>query len=192
MKTSVKAVNTDTGEIIDNPMILSGEPVKEPSERNRAREDRDFVKLYRRFIQQISDLGISNPTALRVLLFLIRHMDGTNAIGVQQTLIAAKTGLVRQTVSKAINYLHENGWIAIYKLGRSNIYVINPEVVWTSYADQKAYCRFNCSLMLSRDDQWDISSEHNVKVKYLDPDIIKKMAVAEFPEAEDQAHAAEA
>lgn len=188
-------VNADTGELIEHAQIFTDDPVSQPSNRDRSREDSDFVKLYRQFIQQIADLGMENPTALRVLLFLIRHMDGCNAIGVQQNLIADKTGLVRQTVSKAINYLHDNGWIAIYKLGRSNIYLINPDVVWTSYADQKDYCKFKGSLMLSRDDQWEMpKAQRKTQIKHLDPLVMQKMAMAEFPEeAEGVAeHAAEA
>lgn len=180
-------IDTETGEVIEHAQIITDEPVSRPSNRDRSREDSDFVKLYRQFIQQISDLGVDNPTALRVLLFLIRHMDGCNAIGVQQSLIANKTGLVRQTVSKAITYLHDNGWLAIYKLGRSNIYVINPEVVWTSYADQKEYCKFKGSIMLSRDDQWTVPKTQKTQIKYLDPLVMQRMAAAEFPEAVEHA-----
>lgn len=179
----MQVVNQDTGEILDNAQIFSEEPVSKAKGGNRSRENEDFVMLYRHFIKQIADLGLENPTALRVLLFLIRHMDGMNAIGVQQTLIADMTGLVRQTVSKSISYLQENGWIQVFKLGRSNIYVINPQVVWTSYAGQKSYCKFQGSLMLSSDDQWDIRKPDKSQIKYLDPLMAARMAEVEFPES---------
>ena len=163
--------------------ILPNGPVDAPQDDNRARQDRDFVKLYRRFIQQISDLGLENPSALRVLLFLIRHMDGMNAISVTQTLIAEMVGYSRQTVSAAIKYLQDNGWILIGKIGKSNVYIINSEVVWTSYADQKAYSKFQGSIMLSSKDNWEISKSQadKGKVKYICKPIIQEMAADEFP-----------
>lgn len=167
----MRAFSLDTGEIIDNAQVVKSE----------ARENKDFVMLYRRFIKQISDLGVENPTALRILLFLIRHMDGYNAIGVTQKLLARLLGLSRQTVSTNIMYLREHGWIEIYKLGKANIYIVNPEVVWTSYASQKAYCKFQGTFLLDRDDQWDILTKNRTQVKHLDPLMLAKV-VEQFPE----------
>lgn len=182
------AIVTDmaTGEIIEQPVIYSGEPVRKSSKGSRARENTDFVMLYRRFIAQIADLGAENTTALRVLLFLIKHMDGTNAIGAPQKLIADMMGISRQTVNGAIRYLEDNGWIEIYKLGKANIYVVNPDVVWTSYADQRAYCKFQGTLLLSGEDNWAINKKDRTQVKYLDPLMARKMANDEFPDPEDR------
>lgn len=116
----------------------------------------DFVQVYRRFIKNISDLSIQNSTALTVLLFLIKHMDGTNALSVSSQVLADTLGVSRQTISKSVNYLRSNGWLEIFKNGSANVYVVNPEVVWTSYADQKAYCKMQGSLLLSADENWEI------------------------------------
>lgn len=174
----------ETGEIIEQPIIYSGEPVRKSSKGSRARENTDFVMLYRRFIAQIADLGAENTTALRVLLFLIKHMDGTNAIGAPQKLIADMMGVSRQTVNGAIRYLEDNGWIQTYKLGKANIYVVNPDVVWTSYADQRTYCKFKGTLLLAGEDNWAISRKDRTQVKYLDPLMARKMANDEFPDPE--------
>ena len=140
--------------------------MSEEKKKPRSREDKDFVKMYRKFIKAIADLSMKNPTALTILLFLIRNMDGLNAIGVSTTAIGSLTGYSRQTVSKSIKYLKENGWIEIFKQGTSNIYVINPDVVWTSYAEQKAYCNMKSSLLLSSDDNWEICVNPKAKDHY--------------------------
>lgn len=137
--------------------------------------------LYRYYVKQIADLGLKNPSALRVLLFLITNMDGTNAIGVTQELIAEMTHLAKRTITKAIAYLQENGWLEVFKLGRANVYVINPNVVWTSYADQKQYCKFQGTFMLSGEDNWELSKNKTSHVKQLNqltPATIKKIADA--------------
>lgn len=174
-------VDKTTGEIIDRAAIYSEETVSKPSGASRSREDSDFVKMYRRFIQQIADLSMESPTALRVLLFLIRHMDGMNAIGVPQKLIAEMIGVSRQTVNTAITYLADHGWIEVYKLGKANIYVVNPDVVWTSYADQKQYCKFQATMLLSGEDNWDVRRADRSQIKYLDPLAAKEMAEREYP-----------
>ncbi len=182
----MRAFSLDTGEIIDNARIVSEGPVRDPSNRSEARENRDFVMLYRHFIKQIADLGVENPTGLRILLFLIKHMDGYNAVGVPQKLLARMLGLSRQTVSTHISYLQERGWIEIYKLGKANVYVVNPQVVWTSYAGQKAYCKFHGTFLLDRDDQWEVPTGERTQVRYLDPLMLAKMANEEFPEEPEE------
>ncbi len=179
-----KILDKGTGEEIPSSRVevLPNGPVDTPQDDNRARQDKDFVKLYRRFIQQISDLGLENPSALRVLLFLIRHMDGLNAIGVSQKLISEMVGYSRQTVSSAVKYLHEHGWIEIYKLGKANIYVVNSSVVWTSYADQKAYSKFQGSIMLSSEDNWELPKSDKGKLKYLYRPAVEEMAAQQYPE----------
>jgi len=34
------------------------------------------------------------------------------------------------------------------KSGTSNVYIVNPDVAWTSYADQKATCNFHANVIL--------------------------------------------
>lgn len=181
---SATVVDKTTGEVIEQAVIFSGEPVKKASGQTRARENQDFVMLYRRFISQIADLGAENTTALRVLLFLIKHMDGTNALGAPQKLISEMLNISRQTVNGAIKYLEQHGWIQVFKLGKANIYVVNPDVVWTSYADQRSYCKFQGTFLLSSEDNWVIKSKDRTQVKYLDPLMARQMADAEFPDSD--------
>ena len=35
------------------------------------------------------------------------------------------------------------------KSGTSNVYIVNPDVAWTSYADQKSSCSFQANVVLS-------------------------------------------
>lgn len=163
----IATVNTDTGEILNE---IKDDP---------SRENQDFVMMYRRFIQQVADLGLEDTQALRVLLFLIRHMGVDNAIAVPMSLISDMLDLSRQTISTKIKYLSDNGWISIYKLGRQNVYCVNPDIVWTSYANQKKYAKFNATVMISSVDQWELSKKNQGKVKVIDKNLFKKLADGE-------------
>lgn len=169
-------VDTDTGEILE---------VRDRATERKA-ENKDFVMLYRKFINQLAELGMQDSQALRVLLFITRHMDNRNALAVPMTLIAEMLDVSRQTVSAKIKYLAENGWIAVYKLGRQNVYIVNPDVVWTSYAEEKAYCKFESMVMLSSSDNWAVSpKDDRMHVRHVDRDVLSRLAMQEFGEAND-------
>ena len=58
-------------------------------------------------------------------------------------------GLSRVSLSKRVKYLKDNGWIEVLKSGTSNVYIVNPDVTWSSYANQKKYCKFSANILLS-------------------------------------------
>ena len=167
-------VDVDTGEVLD---------VRDNS---RSRKNQNFVMLYRRFVAQIADLGLQDVQALRLLLFLIRHMDTKNALAVPMSLIADMVGLSRQTVSSKLTYLRDNGWIQIYRLGRQNVYTINPDVAWTAYDGQKSYCRFEATVMLSSVDNWEMRGANSkITLRHIDKNVLRELAEREFPEVSE-------
>ena len=177
--TVLTAFVPETGEIVGNFVPQENE------DNGRAKGNKDFVMMYRRFIGQIADLGTEDPQALRVLLFLVRHMDTKNALAAPMALISDMLGLSRQTVSAKIKFLSDNGWISIYKLGRQNVYIVNPDVVWTAYGDQKSYCKFDAKVMLSGEDNWKLNKKQDsIGLRHIDRGVLKSLAEQEFPEEE--------
>lgn len=138
------------------------------------KQNKDFIMMYRRFINQVAELGAKDPIALKVLLFLVRNMDNRNALAITVNLISSMSGMCRQTVSKKIKYLEANGWIFIYKIGHEKVYVINPDVVWTSYADDRKYCKFDAKIILDCKDNWDVLSKDKQIIKHIEKDILDK------------------
>lgn len=112
-------------------------------------KNKDFVQVYRDHIDDIARLARENGKAYDLFMLLIKHMDGTNALCVSNKALQELLGCSKPTVCKAVNYLKDNGWICILKSGTSNVYIVNPDVVWTSYGNQKKYCRFNANVLLS-------------------------------------------
>lgn len=112
-------------------------------------KNKDFVQIYRRHIDDITRLAKENGRAYDLFMLLIKHMDGNNALCVSITALAEILGTCCRTVNRAVKYLKENGWICVLKSGNTNVYIVNPEVAWTSYSNQKEYCRFNATVLLS-------------------------------------------
>lgn len=115
----------------------------------RNRNNKDFVMYFRPFMDELTKMAGENYTAYRIFQFFCKNMDGTNALIVSMNALGEIMNLSRQTISKAIKYLSDNGWVCIMKSGTSNVYIVNPDVAWTAYADQKATCSFKADVILS-------------------------------------------
>lgn len=158
-------VSKDTGEVLGS--------LNEPRD---DRGNKDFVMMQRDFLENVADLGMRDPIALRILLFIVKQMDHTNALAITMKDIAEILGIARQTVSKRMSLLVEEGWICALKFGREHIYTVNPDVAWTSYANQKKYCRFQTNVILAGMHGWDVKPAHVDKTKHIDLDLLRRIA----------------
>lgn len=112
-------------------------------------KNKDFIQLYRSHIDDIGRLAKENGKAFDLFMLLIKHMDGLNSLCVSNQVLCELLNCTRMTVSRAVKYLKENGWICVLKSGSSNVYVVNYDVAWTSYGNQKKYCKFQSTVLLS-------------------------------------------
>ena len=151
------------------------EAEKAKKQHEEDKKNSDFVQVYRNHIEQIAELGAENATALKLLLFFIKHMDGSNALCVSNIALQEVFGYSKQTICKNIKYLKDNGWICVLKSGTANIYIVNPEVAWTSYGYQKQYCKFNATVFLSESENTEYLKNKRAfnKFKTIDEDFIK-------------------
>lgn len=112
-------------------------------------KNRDFIQLYRSHIDDVARLARDNAKAYDLFMLLLKHMDGSNALCVSRIALSELLECTEKTVSRAVKYLKDNGWICVLKSGTSNVYIVNPDVAWTSYGNQKKYCKFQANVLLS-------------------------------------------
>ena len=112
-------------------------------------KNRDFIQLYRDHIDDVAKLARDNGKAYDLFMLLVKHMDGTNALAVSNIALSELLQVTTRTVQRAVKYLKDNGWICVLKTGTSNVYIVNPDVAWTSYGNQKQYCKFQANVLLS-------------------------------------------
>ena len=141
---------------------------REEKERENASKSpyKDWAQLNKKNIVHLIKAAQENPTALSVLLFLIENMNKMNAIIASYSVIQNIMGLSKPTVARSIKYLKEKGFIAIYKSGSSNVYVINDRLVWTNYGNKIQYCKFPAEVILSASEQLDIEQHTKLKFDY--------------------------
>ena len=112
-------------------------------------KNRDFIQLYRDHIDDVAKLARDNGKAYDLFMLLVKHMDGTNALAVSNIALSELLQVTTRTVQRAVKYLKDNGWVCVLKSGTSNVYIVNPDVAWTSYGNQKQYCKYQANVLLS-------------------------------------------
>ena len=151
-------------------------------------KDKDFIKLYRKFIAELSDLGQQDDRALTVLLFLCKNMDGTNAISISMETIAHFVNMSRQTVSQKIRFLEKEGWIQRFKFNSGTYYVVNDAVAWTSYGDQHSMCKFTSTVLdvrtKEKGDPWKLEKKNVIHPRTI---LLDRIDQTGFDELEYQA-----
>lgn len=154
----------------------TGEVIGSLKPQTEDRKNRDFVMMQREFLENVADLGMKDPIALRILLFIVKQMDYTNALAITMHDIGEILDISRQTVSKHIDYLISEGWISVMKFGRERIYIVNPDVAWTAYAKDRKYCKFQSTVILAGKHDWDVKPATVNKSKRIDLDLLVKLA----------------
>lgn len=140
MKAKMKYVDKDTGE------ILSATPIRKSSYERWAQINLKKVSVLNKLIGE-------NPTAARVFLTMVDKMDNRNAIVISMKALSEILFLSRSTLHRSIEFLKESGLIHVYHSGSSNVYAINDDVVWKSYAANRKFSAFDAKIVLAKDEQ---------------------------------------
>lgn len=140
-------------------------------------KNRDFIQLYRDHIDDVAKLARDNGKAYDLFMLLVKHMDGTNALAVSNVALSELLQVTTRTIQRAVKYLKDSGWICVLKTGTSNVYIVNPEVAWTSYGNQKQYCKFKANVLLSSSENAEYlkNPKATTHFKTIDSDFIKSV-----------------
>jgi hypothetical protein len=111
-------------------------------------------------IKALRVLTTTNPTASIVFQFMYQHMGKDNCLVASQLAIGNAIGYSRQTVAKAIKYLIEYRYVAMFKSGHSNVYTLNADLVWRTSGSERVNAMLQGSVLLDLEEQ-----EKEVKVK---------------------------
>jgi DNA-binding transcriptional ArsR family regulator len=121
--------------------------------KNNPEKDSNFVKLFKSKMPYLRSLLKKDDAAFSLFLFLAEHMDNKNALVCSMQVLCDYFEVSRQTMSKRIKTLTTAGMISVFKSGTSNVYILNPGLVWSSWANGKVSCKFESNVMLSLSEQ---------------------------------------
>lgn len=126
---------------------------KREKEAERAKMDKNFVKDFRDSLPAKRALNKENGWALMIFEFLKTNMDNYNAIMCSSAVLEEYFDISRSTVSLAIKALIKHKFVDVIKSGTSSVYLINTEIAWASWANQKEYASFTAKVLVSKSEQ---------------------------------------
>lgn len=139
---------------------IAAEEKAEAEARERAKKNDNFYMVFRDHADKIDELIRISPPAAQIFMFLAKHVDRTNAIIASGKALASRLKLSEATISRALKILtardeQGNGkYLEIIKSGQTNIFVLNPQIVWNAWADGKDSCLFgNAKVLVSLNEQ---------------------------------------
>lgn len=136
---------------------------KEAEARERAKRNDNFYMLFKDGgSQQVRELIKISPPAAQIFMFLAEQADRTNAVVASGKALAKYLNLSEATVSRALKILSKQEedkkpYLEILKSGGTNIFVLNPEIVWSAWKTGKDYCLFGNAKILITTDEQDLS-----------------------------------
>lgn len=133
-------------------------------EREKKSTFNDFAQLNRKNIAHMIAACNADKQALRLLLFMIEKMDKYNALICSYKVFEEQLNISKATITRAIKYLKDNGFLHIKKTGTTNVYILNDDLVWTNTGDKHQYCQFPANVVLSAAEQPEMAK--NLKAPY--------------------------
>lgn len=128
---------------------------KEELERREQEKNTDFVQLYREKMPAMRELMKQNAFASSVLFFLLEHMDNRNSLACSHTVLMEYFGKSRSTIHRAITTLKDEGFLAVLKMGNSNVYTVNPDLAWTDKRSNKKFSKYDGKILVAEKDNLD-------------------------------------
>lgn len=149
---------------ISNPNSMTFEErqkdleMQDKAREEKAEEDKknyNFVMMYRNHMPEMRWLMQKSGIASSILNFIMEHMDYKNALICSYAVLMDYFNVSKPTITRAIKLLYDNGFIDILKSGTSNIYIVNYQIVWCSWENQKKYCKFDGKVLISQTENKD-------------------------------------
>jgi len=130
---------------------------KERKEAHRdevSRENKDFVQVYPKGWERISQLIGDNPTAAKVYVILAQNIDPQDGtVVVSQEVLADMVNVSVRTISRATIYLEKtHALVRIRVAGSVYAYALKPDEIWKSWDKNKTHAAFRTRTMVRKDE----------------------------------------
>jgi DNA-binding transcriptional regulator YdaS (Cro superfamily) len=148
---------------------LNDEEKAEAEARERAKKNNNFYMVFKDNAEKLRELIKISPPAAQIFMFLAEQADRTNAVVASGKALAAHLQISEATVSRAIKLLtarsdEKEPYLEVIKSGGSNVFILNPDIVWSAWKTGKNSCLFgNAKILVSTNEQ-DISVRKRLNI----------------------------
>ncbi|HDR9764266.1 TPA: replication/maintenance protein RepL [Burkholderia cepacia] len=131
-------------------------------------KNHNFVMLFRNGMDDFMKLCAKDGKAAAILVAMIKQMGENNSLIVSRETLAELLNFSIPTIDRKLKYLRDNNFFCISKSGNMNIYTINSNLAWSTYANNRKYSKFSATVLISESEQEErhktITKEVNKKI----------------------------
>lgn len=127
----------------------------EEEARERAKKNDNFFMVFKtkEGAERLRQLINKSGAAAQVFMLLAEQADRTNAVVASGKALATCLGLSEPTISRAIKLLqtadeNELPYLEVLKSGGTNVFILNPDIVWSAWKTGKDHCLFGQAKVL--------------------------------------------
>ena len=116
-------------------------------------KNQNFTQVYPLGWKRLRELFRGNPGAAELYSMLAENIDGScGAVVADQSHLASLLGVGRQTISRYVKWLEEQGVLVKIPVARKVCaYALNPHEVWKGYDNAKPYAAFLTKTLVNKD-----------------------------------------
>lgn len=115
-------------------------------------KNNNFIQFNRNRMAELRILMMENPTAAALFNFLAEHMDSKNVVVASDKALEEALNKKRTSIYRAKKLLIDKGYIQIMRIGTGSAFVLNPDIVWSSWRTNKRYCVFEGNVIISKEE----------------------------------------
>ena len=151
----VLKLSKDEFKKLQRVLEIQNEEEKEQKNLEDENKNSNFIQLYREHMSEVRWLMANHQFASSLLFFILEHMDNRNALACSYAVFEDYFEKSRTTVYRAIKLLQENGFIDVLKMGSSNVYIVNHQLVWSDKNTYKKFAKYDGKILVSRKENKD-------------------------------------
>lgn len=159
-------INKSTGEVI-NESFISDTALKGYENEKKSPYEK-FVQFNLTHTKDWIALNKKSHIATEILMFLMDHMDGHNALICSITVLSEALGYCRSAISEAIGILKSSGFVDVKKSGNTNVYLLNKDLAWKSWGKNYRYAEFEAKIIISESEQERLSGVKDTRMNMVE------------------------
>lgn len=116
-------------------------------------KNNNFVQLNKSNLPAVAFLSSENGLAAGIYFFLTERMTNHNAVACSYQVLQEYFNASKTSVYNAIKLLKEKKFFEISKMGNTNVYHLNSEIVWQKGYSDREFAEFSATIVLSKEEQ---------------------------------------
>lgn len=150
--------------------LLELSKIEKEKQEKLSNKNPNFVQLNKSNLPAVAFLSSENGLAAGIYFFLTERMTNHNAVACSYQVLQDYFNASKTSVYNAIKLLRDKKFFEISKMGNTNVYHLNTEIVWQRNYNSREFAEFSATIVLSKNEQekYKEAKKNLKKINFLD------------------------